>query len=236
LSAIEQALNLTALDSRAATARKLPDPAEEPRLPAIDEEAFFASVTGASAEKPADKPAEAAPAMPKASPLPPSKPSLRMPAAKPGAKDTAPATDDEKPMSARPAEKNAARDATARPAGQKPAGVVAPDPSRVANDDKETVGALLQALQARPSPRAYWLATLASLVWLGLTGAGIWQRYDLGTTGIAGAIGAIGAVEGALLALTVFGPVVLFFVLATLHTRAQEIDRKSTRLNSSHVK
>src|SRR5690606_3437218 len=98
-----------------------------------------------------------------------------------------------------------------------------PDPSRVANDDKETVGALLQALQARPSSRAYWLAALASLVWLGLTGAGVWQRYNLGAVGIEGAFGAIGAVEGALPALTVLGPVVLFFVLATLHTRAQEM-------------
>jgi hypothetical protein len=46
-------------------------------------------------------------------------------------------------------------------------GVVSPDRAAVANDDRQAVGAVLQALQARPSRRAYVFAALASLAWLG---------------------------------------------------------------------
>ncbi|MFD0463748.1 hypothetical protein ACFQY9_19810 [Microvirga aerilata] len=41
-------------------------------------------------------------------------------------------------------------------------GFVAPDRNAVANDDRQNVGVMLQALQFRPSRRAYVLATLAS--------------------------------------------------------------------------
>src|SRR5215210_4563840 len=48
-----------------------------------------------------------------------------------------------------------------------PAEIVSPDRAAVANDDRQSVGSLLQALQRRPSRRPYVLATLASLLWLG---------------------------------------------------------------------
>src|SRR5215204_4961332 len=55
----------------------------------------------------------------------------------------------------------------ATPPPPRGAEIVSPDRAAVANDDRESVGSILQALQRRPSRRPYVLATLASLLWLG---------------------------------------------------------------------
>jgi hypothetical protein len=45
--------------------------------------------------------------------------------------------------------------------------VVEPDRAAVANDDRQNIGALLQALQRRPSGRPYVVALVASILWVG---------------------------------------------------------------------
>jgi hypothetical protein len=55
-----------------------------------------------------------------------------------------------------------------------PPQIVAPDHAAVANDDRRSVGMVLQALQARPSRRSYVLAALASLIWVAGLGGLLW--------------------------------------------------------------
>ena len=55
-------------------------------------------------------------------------------------------------------------------------GFVAPDRAAVANDDRQNVGVMLQALQVRPSRRAYVFAALVSLLWLGGVGALVYSQ------------------------------------------------------------
>src|SRR5919107_4669608 len=108
----------------------------------------------------------------------------------------------------------------APPAARRPAeeraenGVVAPDRSAVANDDRRDVGALLQALQARASRTPYVLAALAAIAWaaifVALTAA---QGID--------SLGALRAtftpVQLAVGGIALLGPM-LFFVIAPMMT------------------
>src|SRR3954463_1079416 len=98
--------------------------------------------------------------------------------------------------------------------------VVSPDRAAVANDDREAIGAVLQALQMRPSRRAYVFAALAAVLWIGGFAALIWRGAgpeampplaDLTTTQLI-----VGS--GALLA-----PVVFLFLVAMLSVRSQEL-------------
>src|SRR3954470_15577905 len=122
------------------------------------------------------------------------------------------ATSSESPASA----PKPAKDAQAR----RHPDVVSPDRAAVANDDREAIGAVLQALQVRPSRRAYVFAVLAALLWVGGFAALIWKRTglealpplaDLTTTQLI-----VGS--GALLA-----PVVFLFLVAMLSVRSQEL-------------
>src|SRR5215212_6894689 len=98
--------------------------------------------------------------------------------------------------------------------------VVSPNRAAVANDDREAIGAVLQALQVRPSSRAYVFAALAAALWVGGFAALIWRRSgmeampplaDLTTTQLI-----VGG--GALLA-----PVVFFFLVAMLAVRSHDM-------------
>src|SRR3954469_21291935 len=87
-------------------------------------------------------------------------------------------------------------------------------PRRAANDDRETIGQILQALQkGRPTRNVYMLATLFAGVWLlgaGLLTASFWPSLQAtigqgsGTLVLAG------------LAALFFAPVLLFYFLASL--------------------
>src|SRR3954453_9577968 len=94
-------------------------------------------------------------------------------------------------------------------------------PRRAANDDRETIGQLLQALQkGRPARNVYMLATLFAGVWLlgaGLLTVSFWPSLQAtigqgsGTLVLAG------------LAALFFAPVLLFYFLASLSWRGQEL-------------
>src|SRR5258705_1470379 len=94
-------------------------------------------------------------------------------------------------------------------------------PRRAANDDRETIGQILQALQkGRPARSIYTLATLFTGVWI----AGCVLLTLSFLSSLQAAIGQSGGVLvlGGLLALF-FAPVLLFYFLASLAWRGQEM-------------
>src|ERR1700709_2154831 len=94
-------------------------------------------------------------------------------------------------------------------------------PRRAANDDRETIGQLLQALQkGRPARNVYTLATLFAGVWL--LGAGL-----LTVSFLPSLQASIGQGRGtpvlAGLAALFFAPFLLFYFLESLSWRGQEL-------------
>ena len=90
---------------------------------------------------------------------------------------------------------------------------------RAANDDRETIGQILQAIQkGRPARNVYTLASLFAAVWV--AGAGL-----LTVSFLASLQAAVGQGSGALvlagLAAMFFAPVLLFYFLASLSWRGQ---------------
>src|SRR3954454_22406620 len=95
-------------------------------------------------------------------------------------------------------------------------------PRRAANDDRETIGQLLQALQkGRPARNVYTLATLFAGVWL--LGAGLLTISFLPSLQAAIGQGSGGTLVLAGLAALFFAPVLLFYFLASLSWRGQEL-------------
>ncbi len=95
-------------------------------------------------------------------------------------------------------------------------------PRRAANDDRETIGQLLQAIQkGRPGRNVYTLATLFSGIWI--AGAGLLIVSFLPSLQTLLGQGAGGTLAlGGLIALF-FAPVLLFYFLASLAWRGQEL-------------
>ena len=98
---------------------------------------------------------------------------------------------------------------------------------RAANDDRQSIGRILESLQRRPSKTSYVVASIFALAWVvgGLTLALLYLP-DLRAT-ITQAPSHIPAMIG--LAGFVLAPVVLFYVMAYIVWRAQEIGRASCR-------
>ena len=103
----------------------------------------------------------------------------------------------------------AASSATAAPAASLPL------PSTpAANDDRRSVGQLLQAFNARSSSTPTTFAALASAVWLALVGF-------YATT--LGPVPTLTLPQMMMLALAAFGPVLFLFVTASMMRRTQEM-------------
>src|SRR5436305_779085 len=91
---------------------------------------------------------------------------------------------------------------------------------RAANDDRQSVGQILQALQQRPSRAPYVLAFLLSLVWAVVAVAAGFTVFpaDLRNLTAQGGLPLFGG-----LAMAVLLPIVFFFVIAYVVVRAQEL-------------
>ncbi len=85
--------------------------------------------------------------------------------------------------------------------------------SRPANDDRRSVGQILQALQYRPSRTAQFIAAGMSAGWLAMVGV-----YALGARSVP-----LDQAATAMLVLASVGPVAFFFLIATLTQRVQEM-------------
>ena len=91
-----------------------------------------------------------------------------------------------------------------------------------ANDDRRSVGQLLQSLQQRPSRGPYVIAAICALVWTGL-GVIIAMNYYGGDIRAVGSQGGPGAAQLFGLAAAILVPSMFFFVLAHMVARAQEL-------------
>src|SRR5437763_831485 len=92
---------------------------------------------------------------------------------------------------------------------------------RAANDDRESIGNILRALQRRPAGTSYVTATIFAGVWVlaGLVLGWIYlpeMRAALGPTGL-------GTPVLAMLAVVFFVPIIFFYVLAHMAWRSQEL-------------
>src|SRR3954453_12193233 len=95
-------------------------------------------------------------------------------------------------------------------------------PRRAANDDRETIGQILQALQkGRPARSVYTLATLFAAVWI--VGAALLTIGFLPSLQATVGHGSAGTLVLAGLAVVFFAPVLLFYFLASLSWRGQEL-------------
>jgi hypothetical protein len=93
---------------------------------------------------------------------------------------------------------------------------------RAANDDRETIGQILQAIQkGRPARNVYTLATLFAGVWV--VGCGLLTVSFLPALQAAIGQGSGGVLVVAGLAALFFAPVLLFYFLASLAWRGQEL-------------
>ncbi len=99
-------------------------------------------------------------------------------------------------------------------------GFIAPDRAAVANDDRQNVGTMLQALQVRPSGRGYNVATLLSLLWIA---GGAFSLYSQGITTPEQFLAAYTPAQLSVAALVLFAPIVLFYIAAMLTVRSQEM-------------
>jgi Apolipoprotein A1/A4/E domain len=92
---------------------------------------------------------------------------------------------------------------------------------RAANDDRQSIGQILQALQQRPPKTSYFIASIFALTWVicGLTLAFLFLP-DLRAVARQGAAG-VPAMIG--LASFVLAPIAFFYVLANMVWRAQEL-------------
>src|SRR5215813_2621523 len=97
------------------------------------------------------------------------------------------------------------------------------DPMRLpaANDDRESIGSILRLLQQTPSKTSYLIASIFAGVWI-IAGFGLGLLYipealrALGPTGLTAPVFAV-------LAAVYLAPVVLFYVLAHMAVRSQEM-------------
>ncbi|HZM95699.1 MAG TPA: hypothetical protein VFB92_19855, partial [Vicinamibacterales bacterium] len=90
---------------------------------------------------------------------------------------------------------------------------------RAANDDRQPVGQILQALQQRPSRTPFVFALVLSLVWAGLAAAAAWTWFGADPRSLL-ANGGMPLVGFAVLTVL---PIVFFFVIAYVVARAQEL-------------
>src|SRR5271166_4955053 len=101
-------------------------------------------------------------------------------------------------------------------------------PAPPANDDRETVGAILQAMNARPASRTpFILALIGSLLWAGI--CALYGYQNLWPTISAGPLKeTLWRPEAPLLALAALGPIFFMFGFAALSRRLREL-RQSAR-------
>ncbi|MGI9386943.1 MAG: hypothetical protein ACR2OX_05890, partial [Methyloligellaceae bacterium] len=92
-----------------------------------------------------------------------------------------------------------------------------------ANDDLPSIGGLIYALQQRPSRSSFVFAFAASVIWLVLGGAAGWAMMTAGAGESAGIGNFMQQPTALVAAATIVVPIALFWFLALLIWRAQEL-------------
>jgi hypothetical protein len=124
-----------------------------------------------------------------------------------------------------------------RAARRKPSG---PARGRVAaNDDGPSIGGLIYALNQKPSTKPFQVAALSSGIWLALCIGFAWVLLapDFSNGNVVGTIiGALGRPGILTAAATLLGPVGLFWFLALLAWRAEELRLRATTMTEVAVR
>ncbi len=105
-----------------------------------------------------------------------------------------------------------------------------------ANDDVPSIGGLIFALQQRPSNRPFVIAGIASAVWVGLSAGLVWSVFWPAfsqVTSVAQFFQSVNAM-GTLAVITI--PIALFWFLALLIWRAQELRLMSSAMTEVAVR
>jgi ABC-type transporter Mla subunit MlaD len=126
------------------------------------------------------------------------------------------------------------------PTGRRPAPPkrrpAAPPRARIAaNDDAPSIGGLIFALQQRPSNRSFMLAAAASGGWLAVGSLLAWAMLspEIASRGFSQAVASPMMI---VVAATVFLPIALFWFLALLAWRAQELKLMSSAMTEVAVR
>jgi ABC-type transporter Mla subunit MlaD len=118
-------------------------------------------------------------------------------------------------------------DAPRRTAKRRPAG---PPRARVAaNDDAPSIGGLIFALQQRPSRRPFELAAIASGAWIAIGAVLAWAALSQEGASLASPTTVV-------VITTIFLPIALFWFLALLVWRAQELKLMSSAMTEVAVR
>ena len=121
-----------------------------------------------------------------------------------------------------------------RPARRRPAG---PSRARIAaNDDMPSIGGLIYALNERPSNKPFVYAAAASGVWAAIAIAFAWAFISRELADATGFIDAIGRPATITAFATVVGPVALFWFLALLVWRTEDLRLRSTAMTEVAVR
>ncbi len=122
-----------------------------------------------------------------------------------------------------------------RPAGQKRP----PAPARAhvpANDDMPSIGGLIYALQQRPSRSPFLIALIASVIWFALGLLVSWAVFQKSVDASASTADLLANPAIAAVVATVVIPIVLFWFLAILVWRAQELRLMSSAMTEVAVR
>jgi hypothetical protein len=112
----------------------------------------------------------------------------------------------------------------------------APPRARIAaNDDAPSIGGLIFALQQKPSNRAFMLAAAGSGGWFAVGGLLAWAMLapEISRSGF---LGAAASPTMIIVAATIFLPIALFWFLALLAWRAQELKLMSSAMTEVAVR
>ena len=121
-----------------------------------------------------------------------------------------------------------------RPARRRPAG---PSRARIAaNDDMPSIGGLIYALNERPSNKPFVYAATASGVWAAIAIAFAWAFISRELADATGFIDALGRPATITAFATVVGPVALFWFLALLVWRTEDLRLRSTAMTEVAVR
>lgn len=121
-----------------------------------------------------------------------------------------------------------------RAARRRPAG---PSRARIAaNDDAPSIGGLIYALNEKPSNKPFVIAAAASGVWAAVAIVFAWAFISQSLSATEGFFDALGrpATLGAL--VTILGPVALFWFLALLAWRTEDLRLRSTAMTEVAVR
>ncbi len=121
-----------------------------------------------------------------------------------------------------------------RPARRRPAG---PSRARIAaNDDAPSIGGLIYALNERPSNKPFVYAAAASGVWAAIGIAFAWAFISREMGDATGFVDVIGRPATLSALATIIGPIALFWFLALLVWRTEDLRLRSTAMTEVAVR